>query len=145
MQDGFDLPSRLSSRTGASNPSDARQKKQRVPLHRRQRRKEACRRDPRTSHGREEAGVEGGDGEEATRLSARQTPEQHTGPRTAQKKGKQPCCCSPLAAPRHHGRPASKRGTEQGKPEAEEAQKFAIAKTSHQGQSKDDKKLAAEA
>jgi hypothetical protein len=51
MQDGFDLPSRLSSRKGASNPSDARQKKQRVPLHHRQRRKEACRRDPAPATG----------------------------------------------------------------------------------------------
>jgi hypothetical protein len=58
MQNGFDPPSRLSSRKEVFNPSDARQKKQRAPLHRRRRRKEACRRNPRTSHGREEAGVE---------------------------------------------------------------------------------------
>jgi hypothetical protein len=35
MHNGFDLPSRMSSRKGSSNPSDARKRKQRAPLHRR--------------------------------------------------------------------------------------------------------------
>jgi hypothetical protein len=69
MQNGFGMPSRLSKRKGASNPSDARQKKQRAPLHRRRKKKEACRRNTRTIHGREEAGVKGGHGGAATRLS----------------------------------------------------------------------------
>jgi hypothetical protein len=99
MQNGFDLPSRLNSRKGASNPSDARQKKQRAPLHRCRQRKEAYHRNPRTSHGREEAGVEGGHGEAATRLSGRHASEQRTETRTAQKKRENTLATAPLSLP----------------------------------------------
>jgi hypothetical protein len=96
MQNGFDP--RWCSKKGASHPSDARQKMQRAPLHHRRWRIEACRRNPRTNHGREEAAGDVGLGEAATQLPGRHAFEQRAGHRHLQSALEGAPSSSPLAA-----------------------------------------------